>query len=120
MRRMADGDTPRSGVPNTHRLDAACEYATEGPVVVADQICRRHVPGEGFGNLADQPLRGRISGHRKPQQLSPSKAENKKCEELLKGNRRNHKEVYRSDPVSVVAKEGLPCLRRSISSRYHV
>jgi hypothetical protein len=45
---------------------------------------------------------------------------NKKCEELLKGNRRNDKEINRRDPVSVVAKEGLPCLRRSISPRYHV
>ena len=36
------GRTERSGpVPNAHRLDAACEYAAEGPVVVADDICWR-------------------------------------------------------------------------------
>src|ERR1017187_10967033 len=61
-----------------------------------------------------------MPGHRKPQQLPPPVAENKKCEELLKGNRRNHKEINRRDPVSVVVKEGLPCLRRSTSPRHHV
>ena len=115
------GRTERSGpVPNAHRLDAACEYAAEGSVVVADDICWRPVPGECLGNLACQPLRRRMPGHRKPQQLPPSVAKNKKCEELLKGNRRNDKEINRRDPVSVVVKEGLPCLRRSISPRYHV
>jgi hypothetical protein len=32
------------------------------------------------------------------QQLPPYAAENKKCEELLKGNRRNHKEINRAIP----------------------
>jgi hypothetical protein len=45
---------------------------------------------------------------------------NKKCQELLKGNRRNYKEMNRRDPVSVVAKEGCPGLRRSTSPRDHV
>ena len=61
-----------------------------------------------------------MPGNRKPQQLPPSVAENKKCEELLKGNRRNHKKINRRDPVSVVVKEGLPRLRWSTSPRYHV
>src|SRR5438132_6289875 len=47
-------------------------------------------------------------------------AENKKCKELFKGNRRNHKEINRCDSVSVVTKEGLPGLRWPISPRYHV
>ena len=61
-----------------------------------------------------------MPGHRKPHQLPPPVAKNKKCEELLKGNRRNYKKINRRDPVSVVVKEGLPCLRRSTSPRYHV
>jgi hypothetical protein len=36
-----------------------------------------------------------LVGNRKPQQLPPSVAENKKCEELLKGNRRNYKKINR-------------------------
>src|SRR5688572_13415012 len=61
-----------------------------------------------------------MRGHRKPQQLPPSVPENKKCEKLLKGNRRNHKEINRRDRVRVIAKEGFPRLRRSIRSRHHV
>ena len=48
-----------------------------------------------------------MPGNRKPQQLPPPVAENKKCEELLKGNRRNYKKINRRDPVSVVVKEGV-------------
>src|SRR5674536_220119 len=81
----------------------ASDYATEGSIVVADDVCWRRVPGECLGNLACQPLRRRMLGNRKPQQLPPSVAENKKCEELLKGNRRNYKEINRRDPVSVLA-----------------
>src|ERR1019366_9150716 len=33
---------------------------------------------------------------------------------------RNYKEINRRDPVSVVVKEGLPCLRWSTLPRYHV
>ena len=47
-------------------------------------------------------------------------ADNKKCEKLLKSNRRNHKEIDRCNAVSMVAKEGFPCLRPSTSPRYHV
>src|SRR5450631_3989552 len=110
----------RGPIPNAHRLDAASEYAAEGSIVVADDVCWRLVPGECRGNLACQPLRRRMPGNRKPQQLPPPVTENKKYEELLKGNRRNYKKINRRDPVSVVVKEGLPCLRRSISPRYHV
>src|SRR5260370_26003855 len=100
-------------------MEAACEYAAEGWVVVADDICGRTVPGECLGNLACQPLRRRMPSHRKPQQLPPSVAENKKGEELLKGNRRNYKEINRCDPVSVVVKEALPSLRWSTLLRHH-
>jgi regulator of replication initiation timing len=33
-------------------------------------------------------------------------AENKKREQLLKGNRRNHKEINRRNPLHMIAKEG--------------
>jgi hypothetical protein len=49
--------------------------------------------------LAGKPLCRWVSGHRNPQQLPPSMAENKKREQLLKGNRRNHKEINRRNPL---------------------
>src|SRR3982074_192563 len=47
-------------------------------------------------------------------------AKNKKCVELLKRNRWNHKQINRRNPIHLVAKEGLPSLQRPISSRHHV
>jgi hypothetical protein len=52
-----------------------------------------------------------MPGNRKPQQLPPPVAENKKCEESLKGNRRNYKENNRRDPVSVVVRVTCPEVR---------
>jgi hypothetical protein len=42
-----------------------------------------------------------MPGHRKPQQLPPPVTENKKCEELLKGNRRNYKQINRRAPAQL-------------------
>jgi hypothetical protein len=47
-------------------------------VVVADEVFRRAVPWERFGNLARQPVCRWALGHRKPQQQQPM-AKNKEC-----------------------------------------
>src|SRR5450830_120847 len=112
--------SPLSGRNSTYPAVQICRASSEGSIVVADDVCWRRVPGECLGNLACQPLCRRMPGHRKPQQLPPPVAENKKCEELLKGNRWNYKEINRRDPVSVVVQEGLPCLQGATSPRYHV
>jgi len=58
--------------------------------------------------------------HGKPQQLPTFVAKNKKCEELLKRNRRNHEQINRRNPLHMIAKEGLPSLQWPIPSWYHV
>src|SRR5262249_41060906 len=52
-----------------------------------------------FSDLARQPLRRRVAGHRQPQQLPTFVAENEKREQLLKRNRRNHEQINRRDPL---------------------
>src|SRR2546426_6909634 len=47
-------------------------------------------------------------------------AENKKREQLLKGNRRNQKQINRRNPLHMIAKEGLPGLQWPISPRHHI
>ena len=75
------GRAERGGpVPDAHCSHPSLERDAKCSVIVADEIFRRPVPRERFGDLARQPLRRWISGHRKPQQLPPSMAENKKCE----------------------------------------
>src|SRR5262249_4730992 len=54
------------------------------------------------------------------QQLPTFVAKNKKCEELLKRNRRNHEQINRRNPLHMIAKEGLPSLQWPIPSWYHV
>src|SRR5262249_18098241 len=76
-------------------------------------MLRCRVPWERFSDLARQPLRGRVAGHCKPQQLTTLVAENKTCEELLKRNRRNYEQINRRNPLHMIAKEGLPSLGRS-------
>jgi hypothetical protein len=47
-------------------------------------------------------------------------AKDKKRIELLKGNRWNHKQINRRNPLHMIAKEGLPGLQWPISSGHHV
>ena len=63
-------------VADTHGSDPGGEDMPVGPVVVAHQIGRRRCPRESFGDLPGQPLRRRMPGHLKPQQLSPAVAYN--------------------------------------------
>src|SRR5262249_55694840 len=79
--------------------------------LVANEILRCRVPRKRFSDLARQPLRRRVAGHRKPQQLPTFVAENKTCEELLKRDRRNHEQINRRNPLHTIAKEGLPSLQ---------
>jgi hypothetical protein len=65
----------RPPVPNAHGSRAA-----KCSVIVTDEIFGRRVPRECFGDLVRQPLRRWVLGHRKPQQLPPSMAKNKKYE----------------------------------------
>ena len=47
-------------------------------------------------------------------------AKNKKCVELFEGDRRDHKQINRCNPLGVIAKEGLPGLRWPIPPGHHV
>jgi hypothetical protein len=102
------------------RSHAGLECGAKCSVIVANEIFRCAVPRKRFGDSAGKPLCRWVSGHRNPQQLPPSMAENKKREQLLKGNYRNHKEINRRNPLHMIAKEGLPRLQWPIAPRHHV
>src|SRR5438067_951547 len=70
----------RGPVPDSHRPDASLEHDAKCFGIIANEIFRRAVPWKGFSDLPRQPLRRRIAGHRKPQQLPPIEAENQKRE----------------------------------------
>src|SRR6516225_4564136 len=58
--------------------------------------------------------------HAEPQNLPPGMPQDKKPIQEPKRNRRNNKKVYRRDGISMIAKEGLPALRRWLPSLCHV
>ena len=66
-------------------------------IIVAHQIAWRRIPRKCLHDLLGQPLRRRMPGHRKPQQLSPPVTQNKKGKQPLKGQGRNHAEINRSN-----------------------
>jgi hypothetical protein len=75
-------------VANAHRSHACFKRTAKCSVIVADNICRCAVPRECFSNLACQPLGGRISGNRKPQQLRrpwPRTRNAKSCSKAIVG-----------------------------------
>src|ERR1700730_13918005 len=82
------GRAERGGrVPDVHCSHPSLERAAKCSVIVTDEIFGRRLPRECFGDLARQPLRSWVLGHRKPQQLPPSMAKNEKCIKMMKGNR---------------------------------
>jgi hypothetical protein len=115
------GRAERDGpVPDAHRSHPRLERDAKGSVIVTDEIFRRPVPRERFGDLTRQPLRRRVTGHCKPQQLSPFVPENQKCEELLERDCRNHKQINRRNPLHMIADESLSGLQWPIWPRDHV
>src|ERR1700738_4771358 len=87
------GRAERGGpVPDAHCSHPSLERAAKCSVIVTDEIFGRRVPRECFGDLARQPLRRWVLGHRKPQQLPRSMAKNKNANSA-EGNRRNYKEI---------------------------
>ena len=88
--------------------------------MVANEIFLGAVPGKRFANLTFQPLRGRVVAHRKPQQPPPLVPQDEKCEQLLKRDRRDHKQINRCNPLRMIAHERLPGLQWPIRPRHYV
>lgn len=103
------------GPPNPAREDW-----TESSVIVAHQIGRCRLPREDLDNLLRQPFCGRMSGHRKPKQLTPSVADNDEGKQALEVHSWHHAQVNRSDCLRMVAQECPPVLGGRTPSAGHV
>jgi len=88
-------------------------------IIVAHQIGRSRAPRKCLHDLLGQPLRRRMPGHRKLQQLPPSVAHNK-CKQALEGQGRNHAQINRSNRRRMVAQERPPALGWRSSALDHV
>src|ERR1700751_1528376 len=99
-------------VLNAHCTDPLQEDWTIRGVSIANEISRRVVPRERLGDLARDPLRGRICRHAKRHPKSSSVAHNDKTIQNFESDRRQGKELDRRDAVDVIAEKRPPALRR--------
>ena len=83
-------------------------------IIVAQKIGWRRIPRKCFHDLLGQPLRRRIPGHRKPQQLSPSMSQDDKSKQALKRQSWNNAEIDCRNHIRMVAQEGSPILGMAV------
>src|ERR1035437_4064750 len=78
------------------------------------------VPRERLGNLARDPLRGRICCHAKRYPKPSSVSYDNKTTENLERDRRQDKKIDRCDAVGMVAEKRPPTLRRWQPAAAHI
>jgi hypothetical protein len=64
---------------DAHSREASCYGVTIGGVPVADQVLGRLVPGEGFGDLAGDPVGRRIGRDVDPDQMASLEPDDHLC-----------------------------------------
>ena len=89
-------------------------------IIVTDQIARRRIPRECLHDLLRQPFRGRVPGHRKPNQLPATMAHDQNGKQALERHGWNHAQINRRDRLGMVAQKRPPGLRRRPSMFDHV
>ena len=58
-------------ISDAHGSQPACDRDTIGGITIADEVARRLVPRECFGDLSGDPFGGRMCGHVDPDETSP-------------------------------------------------
>src|SRR5207249_330468 len=107
---LADAHGAQS-VRNSSAIDA---------IPIADQVARRLSPRECFGDLACDPVRGRMGCDVDPDEVSAGQPNDDKGIEQAEANGRNNEQVHGGDVRRVVTQEGAPALGRRSTSLDHV
>ena len=106
-------------------FDASCaqtlheDWPVRG-VPIPDEVSRRMVPRESLGDLARDPLRGRICCYAKRYPKSSSMSHDNKTIENLERDRWQDKKVDRCNAVAMVAEKRPPALRRWPRAAAHI
>src|SRR5262249_4428434 len=99
-------------VPSAHRAQPLPEDGAIRSVPVPNKIARCTVPRKRLGNLAGNPLRGRVCRHPERYPQSTSVTQNHKAIEQPERYRRQHEEVDCRDTIDMIGPKGPPTLRR--------
>src|SRR6476619_2268519 len=114
------GARRRRSIADAHRSESADKDLTIGPVPVTNEIAGSLFPAACFRDLICDPFRGWMRCDAKPQNMSPAVPHDQQSVEQAKRDCRHHEHIHRSDPISVIAEECPPALRRRVSSPDHV
>src|SRR6266481_120921 len=114
------GAWQRWSVANAHRSKSSDEDVAIGPIAIADQIVGNSFPAESFRNLICNPFCGRMRCDAEPYDLSSAVPHDQQSIEQTKRDCRHDEQIYRSDPIRMIAKESLPTLRRWFSPLDHI
>src|SRR5258705_12809060 len=109
----------RWSVTNAHRSKPSDEDNAIGLIAIADQIVGSPFPAESFRNLICNPFCGRMRRDAEPYDLSSAVPHDQQSIEQTKRDCRHDEQIYRSNPIRMIAKESLPSLGRRASSPGH-
>src|SRR4030081_1694241 len=107
-------------VANAYRSESADKDLTIGPVPITNEIAGSLFPAACFRDLICDPFCGWMRCDAKPQNMSSAVPHDQQSIEPTKRDGRHDEHIHRSDPVSVIAEERPPSLRRRVSSPDHV
>src|SRR6266568_5533984 len=89
-------------------------------IPIPDQVARSLIPRECFGDLACDPVRGRIRCGVDPDKVPARQPNDDEDIEQIEPNGRNNEQVHGADVRCVVTQEGPPSLARGAASLDHV
>src|SRR5712692_3720621 len=106
-------------VTDAHGAQPVRDGSAVDAIPITDQVARRLSPRECFGDLACDPVRGRMGCDVDPDKVSADQPNDDEGIEQVEANARNNEQVHGGDVRCVVTQEGAPSLtRRSTSLDY--
>src|SRR5436189_2982333 len=107
-------------VADAHGAQSVRDGSAINAIPITDHVARRLSPRECFGDLACDPVRGRMGCDVDPDKVSASQPNDDKGIEQVEANARNNEQVHGGDVRRVVTQEGAPALGRRSTSLDHV
>src|SRR6266576_2187036 len=107
-------------VTDAHGAQSVRDGSAIDAIPITDQVARRLSTRECFGDLACDPVRGRMGCDVDPDKVSADQPNDDQGIEQIEANGRNNKQVHGGDVRCVVTQEGAPSLGRRAASLDHV
>ena len=107
-------------VADAHGAQSVRDGSAIDAIPITDHVARRLSPRKCFGDLACDPVRGRMGCDVDPDKVSAGQPNDDKGIEQVEANGRNNEQVHGGDVRRVVTQEDAPALGRRSTSLDHV